>query len=41
MGRRFVGAELKPSYWEVAKRNLEAAKREQGGLFAEVMEDAA
>jgi hypothetical protein len=41
MGRRFIGAELKPSYWEVAKRNLEAAKREQGGLFAEVMEDAA
>ena len=41
MGRRFIGAELKPSYWEVAKRNLEAAKREQGGLFADAMEDAA
>jgi len=41
MGRRFIGAELKPSYWEVAKRNLDAAKREQGGLFAEAMEGAA
>jgi DNA modification methylase/superfamily II DNA or RNA helicase len=41
MGRRFIGAELKPSYWEVAKRNLKAAEREQGGLFAEAMEDAA
>ena len=35
MGRKFLGAELKRSYWEQACRNLEAAKREQGGLFAE------
>lgn len=26
-GRRFVGIELKPSYWRVAVRNLEAAER--------------
>ena len=36
MGRRFVGAELKRSYFEVACRNLAAAKREQGGLFGDV-----
>ena len=35
MGRRFVGIELKKSYWDAAKRNLESAKREQGGLFVE------
>ena len=29
-GRRFVGAELKPSYWEQARRNLELAKSDQG-----------
>jgi DNA modification methylase len=40
MGRRFIGAELKPSYWEVAKRNLKAAEREQGGLFADQQEAA-
>jgi len=34
MGRKFLGAELKRSYWEQACRNLDAAKREQGGLFA-------
>lgn len=36
MGRRFIGAELKRSYFEVACRNLAAATREQGGLFAEL-----
>lgn len=36
MGRRFVGAELKRSYWEVAKRNLDSANRKQDGLFADV-----
>lgn len=41
MARRFVGIELKRSYWEVAKRNLAAAKREQGGLFADEEEVAA
>jgi hypothetical protein len=33
MGRKFIGAELKRSYWEQACRNLEAAKYDQGGLF--------
>jgi len=31
-GRRFIGAELKPSYWEQAKRNLDRAKSDQGLL---------
>jgi hypothetical protein len=35
MGRRFVGIELKRSYWEAACRNLRAAKSTQGGLFAD------
>lgn len=35
MGRKFLGAELKRSYWEQACRNLESAKQSQGGLFAE------
>lgn len=35
MGRRFIGAELKRSYWEQARKNLVQAKREQGGLFAD------
>lgn len=34
MGRRFVGSELKPSYYEQACRNLGQAKAEQSGLFA-------
>ncbi len=34
MGRRFVGSELKPSYYEQACRNLAQAKSEQQGLFA-------
>jgi DNA modification methylase len=34
MGRRFVGSELKPSYYGQACRNLAQAKSEQGGLFA-------
>lgn len=36
MGRKFLGAELKRSYFETACRNLEMAKQEQGGLFAEI-----
>lgn len=32
-GRRFLGAELKPSYFEVAKKNLESAKIKQDDLF--------
>jgi hypothetical protein len=34
MGRRFVGTELKRSYWEQAAKNLEQARLEQAGLFA-------
>lgn len=34
MGRRFVGTELKPQYWELACQNIEDAKQEQKGLFA-------
>lgn len=32
-GRRFVGSELKESYFKVACQNLDAAKREQGQLL--------
>lgn len=36
MGRKFVGAELKRSYWELAKRNLsEAREHKDSGLFAD------
>jgi DNA modification methylase len=39
MGRKFVGSELKRSYWELAKRNLsEAREHQESGLFA--MEEA-
>ena len=34
MGRRFVGSELKRSYWELAKRNLgDAREHKDAGLF--------
>ena len=33
MGRRFIGSELKRSYWELACKNIEKAKVQQGGLF--------
>jgi len=33
MGRRFIGSELKPSYFELAKKNLAESKNQQGGLF--------
>lgn len=36
MGRRFIGAELKKSYFESACRNLKQAKSVQGGLFADI-----
>lgn len=38
MGRRFLGVELKRSYWEQARRNLERAELEsrQGTLFGAV-----
>jgi hypothetical protein len=34
MGRRFVGTELKPQYWDLAVENITDATREQRGLFA-------
>ena len=33
MGRRFVGSELKPQYWELACQNIADASKEQQGLF--------
>ncbi len=33
MGRRFVGSELKQSYFAQACKNIESAKANQGGLF--------
>jgi DNA modification methylase len=33
-GRRFIGAELKTSYWRQAVANLQAAERRTGDLFA-------
>jgi len=36
MGRRFVGVELKESYWQQAWRNLESATKINEGLFANV-----
>jgi len=36
MGRKFIGAELKRSYWELAKRNLSQAREiKASGLFNE------
>lgn len=34
MGRKGIGIELKPSYFAQAKRNLESARADLGGLFA-------
>jgi len=36
MGRKFIGAELKPSYFKLAIRNLEQAKKTQMDLFGGV-----
>ena len=33
MGRRFVGTELKPQYWDLACQNIEDARHENGSLF--------
>lgn len=35
MGRKFIGSELKQSYFAQACKNIESAKTNQGGLFAE------
>ena len=34
MGRKFIGVELKESYYQQAARNLQAALRINGDLFA-------
>lgn len=34
MGRRFIGTELKPSYFDLAVQNIEDARKEQCDLFA-------
>lgn len=34
MGRRFLGSELKRSYWTQAQKNLAQAHKEQAGLFS-------
>ncbi len=34
MGRRFIGTELKPQYWDLACENIGDAKRDQIDLFA-------
>ena len=33
-GRKFIGAELKASYYDLAKRNMEMAHTMQGDMFA-------
>lgn len=42
-GRKFVGVELKPSYWRVARRNLEAVERgnDQIDIFEALAAEAA
>jgi superfamily II DNA or RNA helicase len=32
--RQFIGAELKESYWQIARQHLEDARRDQGDMFA-------
>lgn len=36
MGRKFIGSELKQSYFTQACKNIESAKANQGGLFADM-----
>jgi DNA modification methylase len=41
MGRKFIGTELKPSYYELAVQNIgDAMKQEQDGLFTQDLESA-
>lgn len=35
-GRKYIGVELKESYWKVACKNLDSAKSSMGDLFGEV-----
>ena len=37
MGRRFIGSELKESYWNLAVENIKDAQVEQAGLFGSLM----
>ncbi len=37
MGRRFIGSELKPSYWKLACKNMRLAKQKNASLFDEPM----
>lgn len=39
MGRRFIGSELKRSYWEQSCRNLHRALSAQSGLFADIPDE--
>jgi hypothetical protein len=39
MGRKFIGSELKRSYYEQACRNLKSALSQSEGLFADVPVD--
>ena len=41
MGRKFIGTELKPQYWELACQNIQDAEKEQHGLFSDVFEELA
>lgn len=41
MNRKFIGFELKESYWKVATKNLREAISERGGLFSEKRADVA
>jgi len=36
MGRKFIGTELKPQYWELACQNIDDACNEQEGLFSDI-----
>ncbi len=39
-GRKFIGIELKDSYWATAVKNLKRAEQMQGGLFTEPLAEA-
>jgi DNA modification methylase len=41
MGRKFIGTELKPQYFELACMNIEDATKEQEGLFGEMEQHTA
>jgi disulfide oxidoreductase YuzD len=41
VGRKFIGTELKPQYWDLACQNIADAEKEQHGLFSDVFEELA